>query len=42
MMASYPVAVAIFCIGVFTTICTVAYILVGNKKNKDVDPFEGE
>lgn len=41
-MASYTMAVVIFCIGVFTTVCTVAYILVGSKKNKGVDPFEGE
>ena len=41
-MGGYSVAVAIFCIGVLTTICVVAYILGGNKKNKDVDPFEGE
>lgn len=41
-MSSYSVAVTIFCMGVFTTICVVAYILGGNKKSKGVDPFEGE
>ena len=38
-MANYPDAVLIFCLGVFTTVCLVAYILYGNKKYRDQDPF---
>ena len=38
-MVNYPAAVLIFCLGVFTTVCLVAYILYGNKKDKDTDPF---
>jgi hypothetical protein len=38
-MVNYPAAVLIFCLGVFTTVCLVAYILYGNKKYRDQDPF---
>ncbi len=41
-MTDYTIALIIFGIGVFTTFCTVGYILIGNRKYKDVDPFEGE
>ena len=42
MNGSYSVAVLIFCLGVFMTACTVFYILHGNKKYKDRDPFDEE
>lgn len=38
-MVNYSAAVLIFCLGIFTTVCLVAYILYGNKKYKDKDPF---
>ncbi len=41
-MVSYQVALFIFCLGVFTTACTVLYILANSKKYKDTDPFDGE
>ncbi len=41
-MPDYTVALIIFAIGVFTTLCTVSYILIGNRKYKDVDPFAEE
>lgn len=41
-MVDYSIAVIIFALGVFTTACTVFYILHGNKKYRNIDPFTEE
>ena len=38
----YSVAVAIFCIGVILDLCVVYYIIHGNRKYKNIDPFADE
>ena len=41
-MVSYALSVSIFALGVLMSAMIVFYIVNGNKKYKDVDPFEGE
>ena len=41
-MVSYALSVTIFALGVLMSAMIVYYIVNGNKKYKDVDPFEGE
>lgn len=41
-MVSYGVSVAIFCLGVIMDAMIVYYIVSGNKKYKNVDPFADE
>jgi len=41
-MVSYAVSVTIFCLGIIMDAMIVYYIVSGNKKFKNVDPFADE
>ena len=38
----YELSVALFCLGVFTSVCTAGYIIVMSIKNRHWDPFQDE